>query len=219
MYDKDSSRIIISFGMDDSGMQEDMWILDLPARMWSCWCGSHPTCKYPISNTRYSGPGKIAFPSQVQTGLYVFIFGGASMKVRTCAELGKGATGVISVPENVLDMWAMDISTLTFLKVTLDSTKQQPRATFLSSMVAASEFLGFKEPLVLAGGAELACLSLNPPCSFPTPSHEIWIMDTAPQESTASHDKVPRERARERDREGERRVVTAFVTAFTQSPS
>ena len=43
-------------------------------------------------------------------------------------------------------------------------TKAQPRATFLSSMVTVSEFPGYKQPLVLAGGADMSCASDTPPC-------------------------------------------------------
>jgi len=37
VYDKDSERIITSFGMDGAGLQEDTWILDLATSQWTCW--------------------------------------------------------------------------------------------------------------------------------------------------------------------------------------
>jgi len=190
VYDQGSARIISSFGLDGSGMQEDTWILDLGTRMWKCWYGSAPTCTYPAPNPRYSGPGKIAFPSQVQAGLYSFLFGGARVDIRSCAEIGRSSTGNIDVASNVNEMWAMDTSTLVFLKVKLDTTNPQPKATFLSSMVAASEFSGFKQPLVLAGGADLSCTTASPPCTLPMPSNEVWVMDTARQESLGTGDNM-----------------------------
>jgi len=87
---------------------------------------------------------------------------------------------------NRLDMWAMDTSTLAFFKVALNPDTLGPRSTFLASMVAASEFAGYKEPLVLAGGADVTCASNNPPCTVPTPSNEIWVMDTARKESVGT---------------------------------
>jgi len=190
VYDQGSARIITSFGLDGSGMQEDTWILDLGTRMWKCWYGSAPTCTYPAPNPRYSGPGKIAFPSQVQAGLYSFLFGGARVDVRSCKEMNMGTTGKVAVGSNVNEMWAMDTSTLGFLKVLLDTTKPQPKATFLSSMVVASEFSGFKQPLVLAGGADLSCTTASPPCTLPMPSNEVWVMDTARQESLVAGDNM-----------------------------
>lgn len=105
------------------------------------------------------------------------------MDLRSCAEMGMGKTGTMVVGSNVLEMWAMDTSTFSFLKVTLDASTPQPRATFLSSMVEASEFSGFKQPLVLAGGADLSCRTSATPCTLPMPSNEIWIMDTARKEN------------------------------------
>ena len=78
-YDRDSARLIVSFGLDSKGMQEDTWILDLGTSMWMCWHGSDPTCKHQAPHDRYRGPGKIAFPAQVQVGIYAFLFGGAQV--------------------------------------------------------------------------------------------------------------------------------------------
>ena len=190
VYDQGSARIITSFGLDGNGMQEDTWILDLGTRMWTCWYGSHSTCIHQAPNTLYRGPGKIAFPSQVQAGMYSFLFGGARMDPRSCLELGRGKTGTMAVGSNAFDMWAMDTSTFAFLKVTLDAAIPQPKATVLSSMVAASEFSGFKQPLVLAGGADLSCASAIPSCTLPTPSNEIWVMDAARKESEGTGEKM-----------------------------
>jgi len=51
----------------------------------------------------------------------------------------------------------------TFLKVSIDS-KEQPRSTFLSAMVSVSECPGYRQPLVLAGGADMSCAGATPPC-------------------------------------------------------
>lgn len=144
-------------------MREDTWILDLATSKWTCWYGADPSCLHPAPNNKYRGPGKIAFPSQVQVGMYSFLFGGAQITIRSCADLGRGTTGSIRVGTNVQGMWAMDISNNAFVRVQLDGASQ-PQATFLSSMVAVSEFPGYKQPLVLGGGADMSCASASPPC-------------------------------------------------------
>ena len=198
VYDQDSARLVTSFGMDDAGLQEDTWILDLTTRMWTCHYGSDPSCTHRAENSRYAGPGRIAFPAQVQAGLYSFLYGGVNIRTRTCVEMGRGSSGVMAVPFNVMAMWAMDVSTLTFLRVPINEAAG-PRSTFLASMVAVSEFGDknnprtgdFKQPLVLAGGADLSCASSNTQqCTIPAPSNEIWVMDSAPQESVGSSDNM-----------------------------
>jgi hypothetical protein len=77
---------------------------------WSSRYGSDPGCRHLAPNARFRGPGKIAFPSQVQIGMFSFLFGGAQMALRSCAEMGRGSTGNIGVGSNALGMWAMDIS-------------------------------------------------------------------------------------------------------------
>ena len=196
IYDEGSSRLITSFGMDGAGMQEDTWILDLTTSTWTCWYGSDPSCHNVAPNVRFSGPGKIAFPAQVQVGLYMALFGGAKIRTRSCLDLGWGTAGNVAIGENVVDMWAMDTSTYSFMKVELgeDSAEGKPTSTFLSAMVAAGEFDGqhglYKQPLVLIGGADLSCASANPPCQVPLPSNEIWIMDFARKESVGTGDKM-----------------------------
>jgi hypothetical protein len=182
--------------MDGSGMQEDTWIFDLTTRMWECWYGSDPICtqdsslnlpksKYALQRIM-SGPGPFAFPVVVQLDT-VFLFGGVEMKERSCAELGRGKVGSMTLASNVVDMWTMDTSTLRFRKVALDPNPQaNPQATALTAMVSPLQFTGYQQPLLLAGGADLSCLSLNPPCAFPTASGDIWIMDAARKESTTS---------------------------------
>ena len=198
VYDQDSARLVTSFGMDDTGLQEDTWLLDLTTRMWTCHYGSDPSCTHRAPNTRYRGPGGIAFPSQVQAGLYSFLYGGVGIRTLSCVEMGRGSSGVMEVPFNVMAMWAMDVSTLTFLRVNINEAAG-PRSTFLASMVAASEFgdknnprtRNFKQPLVLAGGADLSCASSKTQqCTLPAPSNEIWVMDSAPKESVGSSDKM-----------------------------
>ena len=178
VYDQESARIITSFGLDSGGMQDDTWILDLATQMWTCWYGSLKSCVHQAPNKQYSGPGKIAFPTQVQKGMYSFLFGGARSVIVPCAQVGRGASGNMAVSYNVLDMWAMDSSRLVFLKVTMDLSLPHPTATLLASMVSAAEFPGFKAPLVVAGGANVACRLANPPCMVPLPSNEIWVMDS-----------------------------------------
>ncbi len=194
VFEQSSARIIISFGMGSNGMQQDTWVLDLATRMWKCHYGSDPSCEFKASNAAdammYRGPGEIAFASQIETDMYSFLFGGAKVEIKTCAEMKLGVKGNIAVAANVLDMWAMDISRLSFLKVVLDKTVPNPTATFLSSMAATAEIDGFKRPAVLVGGADLSCVSKNPPCTMPTPSNEIWIMDTALKESAGTRDKM-----------------------------
>ena len=190
VYDESSSRIMISFGMDSNGMLEDTWVLDLATRMWKCHYGSDPSCRHQAPNKIYQGPGRIAFPAQVQLGMHSFLYGGAKVEIKTCAEMNRGVQGNIAVAANVNDMWAMDTSRLSFLKVVLDETSAKPTATFLSSMSAAAEIDGFKRPLVMVGGADLSCASKTPPCQVPSPSSDIWIMDTARQESGGTNDKM-----------------------------
>ena len=182
--------------MDGSGLQEDTWIFDLKSLMWECWYGSDPTCTHDASpnvpKSKYalqrimSGPGPFAFPVVVQLDT-VFLFGGVEMKERSCAELGRGKVGSMTIASNVVDMWTMDTSTLRFRKVALDPNPQaNPQATALTAMVSPLQFTGYQQPLFLAGGADLSCSSLNPPCAFPTASSDIWIMDAARKESTTS---------------------------------
>lgn len=142
----------------------DTWILDLSTSMWSCWYGSDPACEHMAPDPRYSGPGKIAFPAQVQVGMYAFLFGGARAQIKSCAELGRGSSGNIAVGTNALEMWVMDMSKLSFQKVSLGEGAS-PKSTFLSAMVVAAEFPGYKRPLVLAGGADLACASAPTSCT------------------------------------------------------
>ena len=194
-YDQDFGRIVSSFGMDGTGMLEDTWILDLPTSTWTCFYGSGPTCTHAAPNQLYAGPGKIAFPAQVQLGLYSFLFGGAEFKVQSCADLGRGTAGNLQIPSNVLGMWAMDTGTLEFVPVVLD-TAAVPSASALSSMVSASEFGSveqnnyFSKPLVLAGGADMECVSKSPPCTIPTPSNEIWIMDIERKAAAGTNDNM-----------------------------
>ena len=163
VYDAESARVTTSFGLDGNGMQEDTWILDLTTSMWTCWYGSDPSCQHQAPIAKYRGPGKIAFPSQVQVGMYSFLFGGAKITIQSCKELGRGTTGNVGVASNALGMWAMDVSNKAFVRVQLAS-QGQPQTTFLSSMVAVSEFPGYKQPLVLAGGADMSCARSTPPC-------------------------------------------------------
>ena len=148
----------------DLTRQTDTWILDLSTSMWTCWYGTDPTCKHQVPNLKYSGPGKIAFLSQVQLGMYVYLFGGARVQIMPCSALGRGSTGNIAVGTNALDMWVMDMSKLSFQKVSLD-VGASPKSTLLSAMVVAAEFPGYKTPLVLAGGADVSCASSSPPCA------------------------------------------------------
>ena len=217
LYDEGSSRLITSFGMDGDGMQDDTWILDLSTSMWNCWYGSDPSCHNPAPNAKYSGPGKIAFPTQVQVGLYMTLFGGARIRTQSCLELGWGTTGNVAIGENVLDMWSMDTSTYAFMKVDVgqDSPEGKPKSTFLAAMVAADEFDGqkgaYKQPLVLIGGADLSCASANPPCRVPLPSNQIWIMDIARKENVGTGDRMA-------ELDGDDDMVQIVLPAWCNSP-
>jgi hypothetical protein len=68
VLDQDSNRIIVSFGKDAEGMQDDTWFMDLTTNMWSCWYGKEDYCRHRPPNALYGAPGRIAFPSQVQVG-------------------------------------------------------------------------------------------------------------------------------------------------------
>ena len=133
------------------------------------------------------------------------------LQIQACSE----GTGKVAVGVNALDMWVMDLSKLSFSKVNLGDSgdARRPGATLLSAMVVADEFGGYKTPLVLAGGADVSCARLSPPCTMPMPSNEIWVMDAARQETgSGTRDKMA-------ELDGDDDILQIVLPAWCDSPS
>jgi hypothetical protein len=194
ILDANPNMLYVANGMKQDGtLLDDLWVLDLEGRSWTCIYGQDSWCQSQAESIEATNA--MAFGTQAGNGLYRMVFGGLGMQTLPCD--GKPNQYRSQVVGRT-DMKALNLATLQWQSVQLQG--RGPPGLAFSSLVELGEQAGYKQPLMLIGGGSFDCLATTPPsCMQPQLTDGVWIMDaaifdggpsSAPQDLMASFDGV-----------------------------
>jgi hypothetical protein len=166
-YDARSRSMVVALGMSSGAeFEADLWVLDTAASTWTCLAGAASACLSPPILPP-TGPGARAFAASVQAGLRLFVFGGLTY---TCLP------GGVRLPVANSDLWLLDLATLRWSAV-VTGGGGGPGPRTMATLVHGEAQNGLKDPLMLFGGADVACVLRG--CDYPAPLSDVWAIDAA----------------------------------------